>query len=199
MSPYGLNGRFVLNKIPVLNSISEIPRAVLWLNCDSGCTDPTQATARLVIVHVGRIQKSGTGDNNLVKWKGAFRSERSKWTMQLQIPIGPNRNGPFHWMYQPKLISGILGWMESAHWITGNAFRISLHLIGTIGDGFFNFSIIARSQILVNTLRYCFTDGLNKKFISVCGASCRVVRCQVIQLRIQWNFKFLERRKVSVI
>ena len=30
------------------------------------CTDPTQATARLVIVLVSRIQKSGTGNNNFV-------------------------------------------------------------------------------------------------------------------------------------
>ena len=58
-------------------------------------------------------------------------------------------------------------------------------------------------SILVNTLRprtlfrHCFADGLNQKFISVCGASCRVVRCQV--LRIQWNFKSLERKKVFVI
>ena len=58
-------------------------------------------------------------------------------------------------------------------------------------------------SILVNTLRprtlfrHCFADGLNQKFISVCGSSCRVVRCQV--LRIQWNFKSLERKKVFVI
>ena len=45
--------------------------------------------------------------------------------------------------------------------------------------------------------RHCFADGLNQKFISVCGSSCRVVRCQV--LRIQWNFKSLERKKVFVI
>ena len=44
----------------------------------SGCTDPTQATARLVIVLVSRIQKSGTGDNNFVKQKGKFRSDRPK-------------------------------------------------------------------------------------------------------------------------
>ena len=50
----------------------------------------------------------------------------------------------------PTEISGILGRLGSAQWIIGNAFRVSLHLIGTIGDGFFNFSIIARSQILVN-------------------------------------------------
>ena len=36
----------------------------------SGCTGLTQATAHLVIVLVSRIQKSGTGDNNFVKWKG---------------------------------------------------------------------------------------------------------------------------------
>ena len=50
--------------------ISEIPRA------HSSCTDPTQATARLVIVFVSRIQNSGTGDNNFVKWKRTFRSDR---------------------------------------------------------------------------------------------------------------------------
>ena len=38
----------------------------------SGCTDPTQATARLVIVHESRIQKSGTANNNFVSWKGHF-------------------------------------------------------------------------------------------------------------------------------
>ena len=44
----------------------------------SGCTDPTQATARLVVVLVSRIQKSGAVDSNFVKWKGAFRSDRPK-------------------------------------------------------------------------------------------------------------------------
>ena len=44
----------------------------------SGSTDPTQATARLVIVLASRIRKSGTGDNNFVKWKGTFRSDRPK-------------------------------------------------------------------------------------------------------------------------
>ena len=41
----------------------------------SGYAGPIQATARLVIVLVSRIQKSGTGDNNFVKWKGTFRSD----------------------------------------------------------------------------------------------------------------------------
>ena len=38
----------------------------------SGCTDPTQTTASLVIDLVSRRQKSRTGGSNLVKWKGAF-------------------------------------------------------------------------------------------------------------------------------
>ena len=45
----------------------------------SSWTDPTQTTAHLVIVLESRIQKSGTGDNNFVKWKGTFRSNRPKW------------------------------------------------------------------------------------------------------------------------
>ena len=38
----------------------------------SGYTDPTQATARLVIVFVSRIRKSGTGTINLSNGKGHF-------------------------------------------------------------------------------------------------------------------------------
>ena len=41
----------------------------------SDCTDPTQATARLVIVLVSRMQKRGAGDNNFVKLKETFRSD----------------------------------------------------------------------------------------------------------------------------
>ena len=78
--------------------------------CDSGCTDPTQATTRLVTVLVSRIQKSCTGDNSLVKWKGTFRSDRSKWTMHLQIPVGANQSGPFHWMYQQKFPEFWVDW-----------------------------------------------------------------------------------------
>ena len=40
----------------------------------SGCSDLTQATEQLVIALARRIQKSGTGDNNFVKWKGEFFS-----------------------------------------------------------------------------------------------------------------------------
>ena len=60
-----------------------------------------------------RIQKSCTGDNNFVKWKGTFRSDRPKIPDRSKvvsnIPVGPNRNDPFH------SISGILGSMESTH------------------------------------------------------------------------------------
>ena len=72
----------------------------------SGCTDPTQATARLDIVLASRKQKSGTGDNDFVQWKGTFRSnrpkwkDRSKWTTfkggPKSVPVEMNRNGPFH-------------------------------------------------------------------------------------------------------
>ena len=42
----------------------------------SGCTDQTKATAILVIVLGSRVQMSGPGENNFVKWKGTFRSDR---------------------------------------------------------------------------------------------------------------------------
>ena len=47
----------------------------------SGCTNPTQATARLVIVLVSRIQKSGTaGTTILSNGKGQFGpTDRPKW------------------------------------------------------------------------------------------------------------------------
>ena len=37
-------------------------------SCDSGCSDPTLATARLVFVLVSRIQKSGTSGRTKPKW-----------------------------------------------------------------------------------------------------------------------------------
>ena len=85
--------------------ISEIPRAY-W-----------NGTFRLHSPDPSRIQKRGTGDNNFVKYngKGHFSpTDRDNRTGQSgppsrlvpNIPIGPNRNGPFHsvvhLMYQPK-------------------------------------------------------------------------------------------------
>ena len=61
---------------------SEIPRTNGTVHC--GCTDPTQAAAGLVIVHVSRVQKSGTGDNNFVNWKKTFRSDRTVKVDHLQ-------------------------------------------------------------------------------------------------------------------
>ena len=38
----------------------------------------TQPKPQHVIVLVSRIQKSSTGNNNFVKWRGTFRSDRKK-------------------------------------------------------------------------------------------------------------------------
>ena len=40
------------------------------------CKDQTKATASLVIVLVSRIQIIGHSENNFVKWKETFRSDR---------------------------------------------------------------------------------------------------------------------------
>ena len=100
----------------------------------SGCIHPTRTTARLVIVLVSRIQKSGTGDNNFVKWKGPFypgcqrrfmrgfrfrkrpTKRRSLARKNLWYP-GWGHFGPADQndqMYVPTEVSRILGWMESA-------------------------------------------------------------------------------------
>ena len=42
----------------------------------SSCRDQTKATASLVIVLVSRIQIIGPEENNFVKWKETFRSDR---------------------------------------------------------------------------------------------------------------------------
>ena len=84
--------------------VSEIPCALNGM-AHSGCTDPTQATTRLVIVLVGKIQKSGTGDNSFASAKGHVGlTDRNDQTGQRgppskvfpNIPVGPNQNGPFH-------------------------------------------------------------------------------------------------------
>ena len=88
----------------------------------SGSIDPTQATARLVIVLVIRIQGSSTGINNFVKWKGTFRSYRPKWPdrwKRATLKAGPECSGqtkpkrsvPFD---VPTENFKILGWTESA-------------------------------------------------------------------------------------
>ena len=88
----------------------------------SGCIDPTQATARLVIILVTRIQGSSTGNNNFVKWKETFRSFRPKWPdrwKRTTLKAGPEcfgqtiskRSVPFD---VPAENIEFLGWMESA-------------------------------------------------------------------------------------
>ena len=87
----------------------------------SGCTDLTQATARLVIVLVSRIQKGGTGDNNFVKWKGTFQTDRPKWpdwSKWISFKAGLEYSGwtKPKWSVSfdvPTEISGIWGWMQS--------------------------------------------------------------------------------------
>ena len=83
----------------------------------SACRDPTQATTCLVLV--SSIQKSGTGDSNFVKWKGTFHLiDQDNQTGQSGPPsklvpnilVGPNRNGPFHLIYQPKFPEFWIEW-----------------------------------------------------------------------------------------
>ena len=91
----------------------------------SSYTDPTQATARLVIVLVSRIQKSGTGDNNFVKWKGTFRSDRPKeMTRPVKVDhlqrcsqiFRSDRTEMVRSIWFLTKNSGILSWMKSAQW-----------------------------------------------------------------------------------
>ena len=73
--------------------------------------DPTQATARLVIVLVSRMQKSGTRNNNFVKWKGTFGpTDLQRWS---QIFRSDRTEMACSIWFLTK-ISGILGRMESA-------------------------------------------------------------------------------------
>ena len=107
-------GAFHSTKIPVWDfGHSTCPTE---RSCDSGCTDPTLATARLVIVLVSSIQKSGTWDDNYVNWKGTIGSDeqkwsnRSKWTTFKARPEYSGRTKP-KWSvscYVSTEISGIL-------------------------------------------------------------------------------------------
>ena len=103
----GNHGRFPFNKNSCLKFRQfHVPSGT----SHSGCTDPTQAAARLVIVLVSRIQKSGTRNNNFVKWKGTFRSDRPKlpdrscYTASLYLD----------WSYNPKgNIKHSFGWANT--------------------------------------------------------------------------------------
>ena len=82
----------------------------------SACTDPTQASARLVIVWLlflsAGYKRAVLGTAILSNGNGHFGpTDRNDQTGQrglpsnlvLNIPIGPNRNAPFYLIYQPKL------------------------------------------------------------------------------------------------
>ena len=97
--------RFPFNKNPGLKFQKfHLPNGTVH----SGCTDPSQATARLVIVLVRRIQKSVSWGNDFVKWKrdisvqptemsGPVKvDDLQRWSQNIRILVGSNRNGPFH-------------------------------------------------------------------------------------------------------
>ena len=69
----------------------------------SGCIDPTQATARLVIILEGGIQKSDTGTTILSNGKGNFGA-----TKDHQI-FRSNRTEMVRFIWFLIEISGVLG------------------------------------------------------------------------------------------
>ena len=60
--------------------------------------DPIQGAARLVIVLVSRIQKSGNGYNDLANGKEPSRTDQIGPPSKVfpNIPVGPKRKDPFH-------------------------------------------------------------------------------------------------------
>ena len=85
-------------KIPVWNF--GISRAQRNGTVHSGYTDPTQATARLVIVLVSRGKQFCKMERDISVRPIGQRRPPSK--LVPNIPGGPNRNGLFHMMCQPK-------------------------------------------------------------------------------------------------
>ena len=88
--------RFVCNqKFPRFLEISEIPRSQ-----KNGTLrrNSRYCTVRLVIILVSRIQKSGTRYNNLAYGKEPSRTDQIRPSSKMfpNIPVGPNRNDPFH-------------------------------------------------------------------------------------------------------
>ena len=115
------SGAFHSTKIPVW--ISEIPCAQWNSTFRLHTPDPNHHT--LVIVLVSRMQKSSSGDNNFVKWRGTFRSDRpTEMTRPVKgppsklvpnIPVWPNWNGPCRLISNRNFRN--LGWMESAPYL----------------------------------------------------------------------------------
>ena len=59
-----------------------------------------------LLVLVSRIQKCGTGGNNFDKCPNDQNDQTGQSGQPSKlvpnIPVGPNRNGPFHLIYQPR-------------------------------------------------------------------------------------------------
>ena len=134
LNAFWFKGCFLFSK----NSVVKF-RKFLMLNgmVYSGWTDPTQVVACVLIVLVSRIQKSGSGDNSFVKWKGTFRSDRLKWpdrSKSTTFKAGPEYSGQtkLKWYVPfdvPNEISRILGWMETAQEVLDKGENTSIHLI----------------------------------------------------------------------
>lgn len=97
----------------------QVPKGKVTSTCHA---DPTQATARLVIVLVNRM--GGTGDHDLVKWKGTLRSDRPKCPHRSKLTPSKaackysGRTEPkwtFPYDVQPNFLE-FWGWMKSALW-----------------------------------------------------------------------------------
>lgn len=116
-------GCFPFNKIPIWNVGNSTCPMELYNYVPSSCTDPIQATACLLTVLVNRIQKSGSGDNNFVKWKRDISVQLTKTTR----PVKEDHLQRCSWIFWsnqckqncsipsdvPTEMYGILGWMES--------------------------------------------------------------------------------------
>ena len=118
-----LRGAFHWTKIPV------------WpMEMNIGCTDPTRAKSRLLIVLLSRLLKSGCKEKQLTfsNGKGRFGpTDRNDWTGQsgppskavLYISVRRNQNGPLHLISSRKLPEVKAQWKatnarNSRHWST---------------------------------------------------------------------------------
>ena len=103
-----LRGAFHWTKIPV------------WpMEMNIGCTDPTRAKSRLLIVLLSRLPKSGCKEKQLTFSNGRDVSDRpTEMTGQsgplskvvLNIPVGRNQNGPLHLISYRKLPEFMAEW-----------------------------------------------------------------------------------------
>ena len=104
-------GRF---RFPVWRNFGKfhVPNGTLYSNC----TDPNQVTNLLVFCSFKQDRKERYWGQQFCQMERDIRSDQSgaPSKLVLSIPVGSNRNGLFHLMYQPKF-PDFLCWMESAH------------------------------------------------------------------------------------